>query len=112
MSDVGADGMSVVAARPIVNDTCGSVAYCWPMKGGIRIYLVSNHSDYCTTGFIARTTNTGDLVALTAGHCLALSNSTGTDYWGHAITPTGAGNFGWELGNTWSDLESWRHRTD
>src|SRR5947199_226646 len=30
---------------PLANDTCSSMSYCWPMKGGIRQYVTTDHSD-------------------------------------------------------------------
>ena len=67
------------------------------------MFLVGQSAKKCTTGFLGRRTDTGALVTVTAGHCLALNNSSGTDYWGHATTPAAAANFGSELSNTWTD---------
>jgi hypothetical protein len=78
-------------------DAC-TVASCWPMKGGLRIRIVSNPSSgYCTAGFMATKTDTGALSLLTAGHCIALNNTANArDYWGHANSPADAVNIGYE----------------
>jgi hypothetical protein len=89
--------------EPAQLDTCSSMSYCWPLKGGIRMYLTGDTIKKCTTGFLVRRNDNDDLMALTAGHCLAINNMSGSDTWGHAMTPTGAGNFGWEQAYVWSE---------
>lgn len=97
----------VFADEPAVLDVCSGTQSCWPMKGGLRIRLTDKPSTaYCTSGFMAKRTDTSALVVLTAGHCLALNDQSGTDFWGHAGTPTNAVNFGTELGNTWWDFSN------
>jgi hypothetical protein len=82
-------------------DAC-TVEQCWSstlggMKGGLRVRLVSNPgAHYCTSGFLVTKTDTGALSVVTAGHCIALGNNSGRDYWGHAGTPSEAVNIGYE----------------
>lgn len=102
LSDLYGTAVSVSEDAPTAWDACNSMSDCWPMKGGLRIYLTSNTTKICTSGFLAKRTDTSALVVQTAGHCLALANSTGTDYWGHRSSPSAAANFGWELANTWT----------
>lgn len=90
--------------HPSTFDACANMTSCWPMKGGLRIRLVSNPPSICTAGFNVRKTNTGAIGTVTAGHCLELLNSTGIDYWGHADSPTHAVNIGSELLETWPSV--------
>lgn len=97
----GGVDVKVSTVAPVTLDACTDMAHCWPMKGGIRVRLVANTAYKCTSGYMARRTDTNALVVVTAGHCLALANNSGTDYWGHKTNPSAANNFGHELANTW-----------
>ena len=92
----------IEAIEPSETNSCTSMNYCWPMKGGLRIYQLdlSSHPK-CTSGFLGRRNDTNAMVIVTAGHCLEINGDGVNDDWGHALTPTGADNFGGELGRTW-----------
>ena len=65
--------------------TCQSRADCGsPVKGGLQITYTGWS---CTTGFVARDTEAGTLVLLTAGHCLAGSGLLAL--WSHHGTTIG-----------------------
>jgi hypothetical protein len=101
----GRYGSAVVleAATPTVFDTCSSMNYCWPLKGGLRIYPTEETAAKCTLGFLGRRNDTNAMVALTAGHCIALGGDGVDDKWGHSITPPPSALFGGEIGHTWTN---------
>jgi hypothetical protein len=85
-------------------DACTAMAFCWPLKGGLRMYWVGHSGTICTTGFMGRRTDTNALVVITAGHCL--DETTGSAAWGHQANPAEAANFGTELGDTFFENAS------
>lgn len=85
-----------------VADTCNGVSYCWPLKGGLRIYPTEETLAKCTLGFLGRRNDTNAMVAITAGHCIEMGGDGVSDKWGHSVTPAASALFGGELGNTWT----------
>jgi hypothetical protein len=79
---------------------CTGISHCWPAKGGIKMYWALNSAVYCTTGWVARRSDTNALVLVTAGHCIELNGGSG-DEWRHAGT---------KLGNAL--LETWAEGAD
>jgi hypothetical protein len=64
------DALRFRSLQPGRADACNSLADCWPPKGGMKI--VSNSGGgICTSAFVARRTDTGELALVTAGHCIA-----------------------------------------
>ena len=55
---------------PRHEDACLSRIDCFPMKGGIKVYLTSNTAHKCTSGWIVKLSGTSTLRVLTAGHCI------------------------------------------
>ncbi len=70
--------VAVELIGPIVPDVCTDRHTCRPIKGGLRIGRQNGMDhDLCTIGFNGRRRDNDGRVAITAGHCLALSGGTG-----------------------------------
>ena len=84
----GAAGVTAAPSVPngvVEASTCQSRADCdSPVKGGLQITYTGWS---CTTGFVARDTEAGTLVLLTAGHCLAGSGLSAR--WSHHAVAIG-----------------------
>ena len=85
-------GIVVVEDRVAQADACVSVSNCRPMKGGIKI---TRPTGYCTSGFVVKTSNTGEIMMLTAGHCLHVHGGLGA-VWSHNNDTLGIA-----AGSTW-----------
>jgi hypothetical protein len=85
-------GIVVVENRVAQADACVSVSNCRPMKGGIKI---TRPTGYCTSGFVVKTSNTGEIMMLTAGHCLHVHGGLGA-VWSH-----NSDTFGIAAEDTW-----------
>jgi hypothetical protein len=60
----------VRAGRPAHADACNTRYDCWPMMAGVNIVPTNFADGFCTAGFLARRTDTDQIVVSTAGHCL------------------------------------------
>ena len=67
-------GVSVRDDDYSVADAC-TVNSCWPQKGGIKLFPVSNSARKCTSGFTVRYGSPVQYGLLTAGHCVVLGGT-------------------------------------
>ena len=87
------DGIKVRQNGQAQADAC-TVSSCWPQKGGIRVYSIAM-SNSCTSGYVAKRSDTGELALVTAGHCIYVG---GTGNWAHDISTH---TIGPTTGHTW-----------
>jgi hypothetical protein len=91
------DGLIVIEGRRGHVDTCVSIANCPPAKGAIKMTWSLNSLAYCTTGWMAKRTDTGHSVMVTAGHCLELSGGAGATCLHNGVS------LGVSLNETWAN---------
>jgi hypothetical protein len=90
------EGSTTIEARQPQADACVDISNCRPMKGGIEFYKVY----HCTSGFIVETSNTSEIMMLTAGHCLHISGGVGAVFSHNADTLGIADVDTWNPGST------------
>lgn len=87
------DGIMVRQNGRAQADAC-TVSSCWPQKGGVRVYSISKGNS-CTSGYVAKRSDTGELALVTAGHCIYVG---GTGNWAHDSSTHTVGP---TAGHTW-----------
>lgn len=80
-------GLSLREQGPGVPDACNSMYDCWPPKGGIEVKS-SATGNKCTSGWVAKRTDTFALVLVTAGHCIEIGGGENT-VWTHKTNSIG-----------------------
>jgi len=85
--------------NPAADDTCTSVAACWPPKGGFEITASQSLGTHCTSGWIVkRTDQSATRQILTAGHCIFAGGGGGAPWFHGASSGTSIGD---GQSNTW-----------
>jgi hypothetical protein len=91
------DGLRVREGSAAVADTCVSFDNCRPIKGGLKI---TRPTGYCTSGFVVKRTDNGEIDLLTAGHCIQVLGGLNA-VWNHNGDAFGtAGQETWDINVT------------
>ncbi|MEA2025307.1 MAG: S1 family peptidase [Chloroflexota bacterium] len=100
------------ATGSIAPDACTNRWHCRPpWKGGLYIKAIGYANGKCSSAFLARRNSSGNLVLVTAGHCLALNGGAGVT-WKHDGVNIGKAKSGWTWANYansdvgWIDVEN------
>lgn len=84
------DAIEVASSATAETDACTRLN-CPPAKGALQIVDVQHTGLKCTIGFNVKLVAAGDMMILTAGHCLTEGVASITDSWSHNGTLLGHG---------------------